>query len=65
MGMKIKWIGHGSFMLETSSGRVIFLDPWLDENPASTMKLKDVERADIVCVTHGHVDHLGDSIEIV
>ncbi|MBS7609911.1 metal-dependent hydrolase [Candidatus Bathyarchaeota archaeon] len=65
MGLMMRWIGHGSFMLETSMGRVIFLDPWLDGNPASTMKLKDITKADIVCVTHGHVDHLGDSIEIV
>jgi L-ascorbate metabolism protein UlaG (beta-lactamase superfamily) len=65
MGIKIRWIGHGSFMLETSSGKVVFLDPWIEGNPASPMKLKDVTRADIVCVTHGHVDHLGDSLEIV
>lgn len=59
------WLGHGSFKLETSTGKVVYLDPWIKENPACPIKLTDVTRADVVCVTHGHIDHIGDSIEIV
>lgn len=65
MGVKVTWLGHGSFKLETASGKIVYLDPWIDGNPACPVKLCDITRADIVCVTHGHIDHMGDSIRIV
>ena len=37
----------------------------LEGNPSCPLELKDISKADIVCVTHGHIDHIGDSIEIV
>ncbi len=63
--IKIKFIGHASFMFETDEGQTIYIDPWLNDNPASDLKVVDVTEADVVCVTHGHVDHLGDSIQVV
>ncbi|MGI6085774.1 MAG: metal-dependent hydrolase [Acetivibrionales bacterium] len=60
----ITWIGHGSWKFETSKGTVIYIDPWIVDNPACTMKIEETNDADIVCVTHGHDDHLGDSIGI-
>lgn len=62
--MKITWLGHGSFKLETR-GCIVYLDPWLRGNPACPIKIESVTEADMVCVTHGHIDHLGDSIEII
>lgn len=62
--LTVRWLGHAAFELVTDRGKYIYLDPWLDNNPASPMKSKDVKRADIVCVTHGHNDHLGDAIDI-
>ncbi|MEM2904666.1 MAG: metal-dependent hydrolase [Candidatus Bathyarchaeia archaeon] len=64
MSVKLRWLGHGSFMLETASSKEVYLDPWIEGNPASPIRLDDVKKADIVCVTHGHVDHIGDSIRI-
>jgi len=64
LGVSATWLGHGSFKLETSSGKIIYLDPWIDGNPACPIKLSDINRADIICVTHGHIDHIGDSIKI-
>jgi len=64
LGVNATWLGHGSFKLETSSGKIIYLDPWIDGNPACPIKLSDINRADIICVTHGHIDHIGDSIKI-
>ena len=65
MGQKIIWYGHGSWYMETRKGTKIFVDPWIDANPACTFKLADITEADVVCVTHGHNDHLGDAIDIV
>ena len=61
---KITWLGHASVLVEFG-GKAIYFDPWLDDNPAGSMKKKDVKKATAVCATHGHIDHIGDSFEIV
>jgi L-ascorbate metabolism protein UlaG (beta-lactamase superfamily) len=60
---KIKWLGHSGFEIELAD-KILFIDPWLTGNPLAAMRASDVEKADIVCVTHDHGDHLGDAIEI-
>ena len=61
----ITWLGHGSWRMITPRGTVIYLDPWIRGNPACPITLDEITRADLVCVTHGHSDHLGNAIEIV
>ncbi len=61
---KITWIGHASVSVEFD-GRIIYFDPWLDDNPVSTIKTSQVEKATAICVTHGHIDHIGDSFQLV
>jgi len=61
----ITWLGHGSWRMTTPKGTVIYLDPWIKGNPACPITLEQVDKADLVCVTHGHSDHLGNAIEIV
>ncbi len=61
---KFTWIGHASVKVE-AGGRTVFFDPWVQGNPVCTLTLEDVTRADVVCVTHGHDDHLGDALAIV
>ena len=63
--VEIEFLGHASFRFVAPGGDVIHFDPWLDDNPACSTKLAGVTEADVVCVSHGHVDHLGDAIEIV
>ena len=63
--MKILSLGHATFVLTTSNNRVVYLDPWISENPVCPIKLEQVHEADIVCVTHGHRDHFGDALELV
>lgn len=65
MAQTITWLGHGSWRMVTPKGTMIYLDPWIRKNPACPIKIEDIAKADLVCVTHGHSDHLGDAIEIV
>ncbi len=62
--ISISWLGHASVSVQFNKD-IIYFDPWIDENPACSLKVSDIEEATVVCVTHGHIDHLGDSIEIV
>ena len=59
----IRWLGHAAF--EISSGtKVILIDPYLTGNPLAPVKASEILKADVVCVTHDHHDHLGDAIDI-
>jgi L-ascorbate metabolism protein UlaG (beta-lactamase superfamily) len=60
---KVTWFGHAAFKIEIA-GKTVLIDPWLDGNPASPIKASEIDKADVVYVTHDHVDHLGDAIEI-
>ena len=61
----LRFLGHASWEITTAEDQVIYVDPWIVENPVAPIDLDDITRADLVCVTHGHMDHIGDSIEIV
>lgn len=60
--MKIKWIGHSALKLVGSD--IVYVDPFLTGNPSATETLDDVNKADVVVVTHDHGDHLGDAFPI-
>lgn len=64
MATKIKFLGIAAFEIVNSKGQVILIDPFLDENPASPIKVTDLERVDLILVTHLAYDHLGDTAEI-
>lgn len=59
--MKITWLGHSAFLIEGRDR--ILIDPFLTGNPKASVEHDKVE-CDIICVTHGHADHLGDTVEI-
>jgi L-ascorbate metabolism protein UlaG (beta-lactamase superfamily) len=59
--MKLIWLSHASFLLESSMR--ILIDPFISGNPKAPCKPEEIE-CDIICVTHGHGDHLGDAIPI-
>jgi L-ascorbate metabolism protein UlaG (beta-lactamase superfamily) len=61
--MKIKYFAHAAFQITTNSGHTILIDPFLDDNPLSPVKSKDV-KADFIILTHAHGDHVGDSLKI-
>lgn len=59
----IRWMGHSAFEIQLMN-RIVLIDPWLDGNPKAPVKASDITKADIVCVTHDHSDHLGDAFDI-
>jgi len=59
--MKVTFLGHAGFLVQGKTSIVI--DPFLTGNPVATVKPEDI-RADLVLVTHGHGDHLGDAVNI-
>jgi L-ascorbate metabolism protein UlaG (beta-lactamase superfamily) len=62
MGLKLTWFGHAAIGLKTG-GFHILVDPFFSENPAASVSAASAA-ADFILVTHGHDDHLGDTIEI-
>jgi len=61
--MKLKYFSHSAFQITTDASKKILIDPFLDGNPTSPVKSKDVD-ADFIILTHGHGDHIGDSFSI-
>lgn len=61
--MKIKYLGHSAFHIE-SNGINMLIDPFIKDNPLCPINLKDLPKIDYIFVTHGHSDHLGDTITI-
>lgn len=58
-GLKVTWLGHATFLLETAAGKKILVDPWLGGNPACPEAFHKVQ-VDSILITHGHGDHIGD-----
>jgi len=63
-GNKITWLGHSAFRITTPSGQAIFIDPWIIGNPSCPEAFKKVEKLDVILITHGHGDHLGDAVAL-
>lgn len=60
--MKITWLSHACFLLEADGYRLL-VDPFLTGNSLAAASPENVE-ADMIFVTHGHGDHVGDAAAI-
>jgi L-ascorbate metabolism protein UlaG (beta-lactamase superfamily) len=63
-GNKLTWLGHSAFRIDTPSGKVILVDPWIQTNPMCPEANKTFDRVDTMLITHGHFDHIGDAVEL-
>lgn len=63
--MKIIWLGHGSFRIETAD-QVLLIDPWLTGNPMlnEDQHAQAVEGATHILLTHAHFDHVADIVSL-
>lgn len=62
MSTKVTWLGHAALGIETG-GFNLLVDPFLSGNPAASIGPENVA-ADFILLSHGHGDHLGDTVAI-
>ena len=62
MSVKLTWLGHSAFALEVD-GHPILIDPFLTGNPLAAAE-PDQVAAELILLSHGHGDHLGDTVSI-
>jgi L-ascorbate metabolism protein UlaG (beta-lactamase superfamily) len=61
--VEVHWLGQAAFKITTPTGKVIVLDPFLTQNPKTPADYKDLAKlgnVDLILITHGHGDHVGD-----
>ncbi len=62
--VKVKWLGHSGFQIDTPGGKTILIDPWIEGNPKATGDKSSISRGDFLLITHDHFDHSGDAFSI-
>jgi L-ascorbate metabolism protein UlaG (beta-lactamase superfamily) len=63
----VQWLGQAAFKITSPGGKVIIIDPWLTANPVTPAEFKNLSalgKPDVLLVTHGHGDHVGDAPEL-
>ncbi len=60
--MDIRFLGHAAFALSDGDTTVV-VDPFLTGNPKAAISAEDVA-ATVILLTHGHADHIGDTVAI-
>ena len=64
MPTTLTWLGHSAFRVDTPSGKRIYVDPFLNGNPKCPENEREPERVDAIFITHGHNDHVGDTLDL-
>ena len=59
--IRLTWLGHSAFVLEYE-GKIILIDPWVMQNPSCPEQYKQFDKIDLMLITHGHFDHIGDAV---
>jgi len=66
MKTQLTWYGHAAFKIKTATGKILLIDPWIT-NPVFTSGKNELARlhhVDLIFLTHGHGDHVGNTVEI-
>ena len=63
-GIELTWLGHSAFRIRSPKGREILIDPFLSGNPKCPSDWHKPKQVDVILVTHGHGDHLGDTVSL-
>ena len=64
MADTLTWLGHSAFRIDTPGGKRVYVDPFLTGNPKCHESEQQPERVDLILLTHGHDDHVGDTIAL-
>ena len=64
MATTLTWLGHAAFRLDTEAVTRVYVDPFLTGNPSCPDAEREPDRCDLVVLTHGHDDHVGDALTI-
>ncbi|MFN8005765.1 MAG: metal-dependent hydrolase [Terriglobia bacterium] len=62
--IRITWMGHSTFKVVSPEDKCLLIDPWVKGNPACPESAKKLDRVDLMLLTHGHFDHIGDAVEL-
>jgi L-ascorbate metabolism protein UlaG (beta-lactamase superfamily) len=61
--IQVTWLGHACFLVVSSGGTQLLIDPWIKGNPSTPDSLQDLSRyhPNFILVTHSHFDHSKDA----
>ncbi|MGC4045092.1 MAG: metal-dependent hydrolase [Armatimonas sp.] len=63
-GLSIRWLGHSTVLVDLPNGKRMLIDPWTASNPACPDEYNDPGTLDLMLITHGHSDHMGDAVAL-
>ena len=62
MSVTVTWYSHACILIKTEDANLL-VDPFVSGNPLAPLKPEEIQ-ADYIFVSHGHGDHVGDTVEI-
>lgn len=63
MPATLKWLGNASLRIDSVHGKRVYIDPWIS-GPTTPDDERVPEHVDLIALTHGHIDHLGEAVEL-